>query len=161
MSKERVASWSMAGTVLAISNVKNKNAGPVGKVDLEECFPGFASLPEYERFLLAYGTKQWISDDSSGISGIAKLEAIVKDLTPENIKTASFARAKGSGISYKSQMEAAQKEAEEAKAVASLLVRSFIKLPEKLRKQTWNTYDEETQALYVKAAQGLNIDLGV
>jgi len=68
-------------------------------LDLNEVFPGFDSLPEYERVLLVYGVKQRTQDHNSTIKGQPKVTAMIPDLTVEVLQALTFkGEGKRSGI---------------------------------------------------------------
>ena len=157
MEKKRIAKWNLdAEGNLSLVNAQTKVE--VKNINLNNVWPDFNSRPEFERFYLVYGIKQERSDAWAGTAGIEKLNGIASDLTVEGIKGQTFARAKGSGISYKEQ---AEKAAAEAIKMAELVLGAIMKFPPKQQKQWFDELSADDQETFIELAKKKGVKLSV
>lgn len=159
MAKERVASWTLAGTILQLKNAQTKEV--VKELDLSQIWPDFAKWEEHQKFYAQNGVRQELGDGWAGTPGAEKLKGIAGDMTLEHVKSQTFAKAgKGGGTSYKANYEAAVKEAAELlKSRESLLNSIMLIKPDKVRAQVIANMTEDEQALIKKLAEEKGITL--
>ena len=104
---EKHSKWTFSGNTLSLGD---KTTTVRASLNMTEVWDGFDGLKEWQKFLIVYGSKQNLQDEYASTKGGAKVDEMVKDLTPAFFQALTFTRSGGKGgISYKAKLEEGMK----------------------------------------------------